>query len=41
MVVDALVPWIAKASTAMALNIQDRQIIVFHKEGFLSIKKKS
>ena len=32
---DALAPCVARSSAAMALTMQDKQILVFHKAGFL------
>ena len=34
MIANALLPCVAKSSAAMALNMQDKWVRVFHKEGF-------
>ena len=34
MVADALVPYVTKSSATMALNMYEKQFVVFHKEGF-------
>ena len=31
---DGLAPWVARPSAAMVLNMQDKQVLVFHEEGF-------
>ena len=33
MAVDALAPCVARSSAAMGLTMQDRRVLVFHKEG--------